>query len=158
MFKRTNTMLLDKLFKEGIEVFSDVVSDWPGFEEYSPKLKEFSKNYHEKALKTYSPNTTNGYNVLNHGDFHNKNILVKKIDQRIEDFYFVSVYKIILRLNNKIEYFRSTSKSASMHPQQSTYYMHSITSFQQKIARLTAMNLSPITTKSSLMLCKHMDT
>lgn len=91
MFKKTNTMLLDKLFKEGIEVFSDVVLEWPGFEQYSPKLKEFSKHYQEKALRTYSPNGANGYNVLNHGDFHNKNILVSKKDRKIDNLYFVII-------------------------------------------------------------------
>ena len=102
MFKKTNTMILDKLFKEGIEVFSEVVNEWPGFEQFSPKLKEFSKVYQDKALKTYTANVADGYNVLNHGDFHNKNILVSKKDQKIEDLYFVSISKLLLKSLNYI--------------------------------------------------------
>jgi hypothetical protein len=57
-----------------------------------PKLDNLIKNIGEIGKKCYSPNKRgSGFNVLNHGDLHLRNILIKaNDDNRIERFNFVS--------------------------------------------------------------------
>lgn len=46
----------------------------------------------DKFKAVFTANTTDGYNVLNHGDFHYKNMMVKQGgDKSIEDVLFVSI-------------------------------------------------------------------
>jgi thiamine kinase-like enzyme len=89
-----NPLMADMMFEQGLEAFIDVAKEWEGFEKFIPNLESFKKTYLSKALKTYSPNRTEfGYNVLNHADFHLKNMLFKKnADGCFEDFYFVSLF------------------------------------------------------------------
>lgn len=56
--------------------FLEVLKTWEGYEHYAVKVVKTLENYNVKGRKTFSPNTTNnGYNVLNHGDFHAKNMM-----------------------------------------------------------------------------------
>lgn len=73
--------------------FADVVATWEGYENYSPHLDTFKTAYLSKLLRSYKPNRAElGYNVLNHADFHIRNMLFKKdADDNIKDFYFVSL-------------------------------------------------------------------
>lgn len=90
--------MADMMFGQGLEAFIDVAKDWEGFEKFIPKLESFKETYLSKGLKTYTANRTEfGYNVLNHADFHLKNMLFKKnADGAIEDFYFVSVTMVVV--------------------------------------------------------------
>lgn len=45
-------------------------------------------NFIEKGKQFYKPDT-NGYNVLDHGDFHVKNLLFKKNGHKIEDMFML---------------------------------------------------------------------
>lgn len=87
-----NKMMADMMFEQGLEAFTDVAKEWEGFERYVAPLETFKQKYLSKALKTYTANRTDfGFNVLNHADFHTKNLLFKKTaDGAVEDFYFVS--------------------------------------------------------------------
>lgn len=87
-----NSVLVDMIFEQGLDAFIDVAKEWDGFEKFVPKLETFKTQYISKALKTYTTNRSDfGYNVLNHADFHLKNLLFKKnTDGAIEDFYFVN--------------------------------------------------------------------
>ena len=78
-------------FRDGIRVFREIVEEWEGYEEYLPKLDNLIANIGEIGSKCYVPNRTEcGFNVLNHGDFHLRNIIVKANEEhRIEHFYFV---------------------------------------------------------------------
>lgn len=52
-----------------------------GFEEYIPKLEKITKDYNTRLLKTFRANPSgDGYNVLNHGDFHAKNMMFKNME------------------------------------------------------------------------------
>lgn len=82
------------IFGDGLEAFIDVAKDWEGFENFIPSLESYRKEYIERAVKSYTPNS-GGFNVLNHADFHLKNMLFKKDDEgKIKDFYFVSTETI----------------------------------------------------------------
>lgn len=80
------------LFGRALAGFADVVAEWEGFEHYGPHLEALKTNYLSKVLRTYKPNRNEfGFNVLNHADFHVRNVLFKKDDAgKIEDFKFVS--------------------------------------------------------------------
>lgn len=86
-----NAPMVDMIFNQGIDAFVDVAKESKGFEKFIPKLESFKKQFLGKTLKTYTQNRNEfGYNVLNHADFHLKNLLFKKNAQKaIEDFCFV---------------------------------------------------------------------
>lgn len=61
--------------------FIEKLKTFPDFQEYVPKLEKIIKDYNTKLLRTFRVNPTDdGYNVLNHGDFHAKNIMFKNMD------------------------------------------------------------------------------
>lgn len=74
---------------------------WEGFEKFIPKLDYFAKNIAAIGKKCYEPNKAgSGFNVLNHGDFHLRNTLLKmNSDDRIESFRFVSSFKTLRSAN-----------------------------------------------------------
>ncbi|XP_062565594.1 uncharacterized protein LOC134227905 [Armigeres subalbatus] len=74
-------------FSTRFNEFSEVVSKWNGCSVFADKLKHLLKTLGQRYSEVYDPNPpTVGYNVLNHGDFNWKNILVKKnLDGRIVD-------------------------------------------------------------------------
>lgn len=51
-----------------------------GYQEYVPKLEQITKDCNTTLLKTFTANVEEGYNVLNHGDFHAKNMMFKNMD------------------------------------------------------------------------------
>jgi hypothetical protein len=59
-----------------------------------PKLEHLIENIGAIGVKSYTQNPKGcGFNVLNHGDFHLRNILIKRdAEQRIENVSFVSFY------------------------------------------------------------------
>lgn len=57
--------------------FLDELRTWEGFEKYEEKVKKLFENHNLKGRKTFSPSS--GYNVLNHGDFHAKNMMFKNM-------------------------------------------------------------------------------
>lgn len=85
------------VFDQGLEAFIDVMKEWEGFEKFVPNMEDFKKQYSSKALKMYSPNRNEfGYNVLNHADFHLRNLLFKTNDAgKVDDFYFVRFESVI---------------------------------------------------------------
>ena len=83
------------MFDEGFEVVIEEISRWEGYEKYIEPLKKLQETYYEKGKITYTPNPgPNGYNVLNHGDFHKKNILYKidKENGDVKDLMTVSTF------------------------------------------------------------------
>lgn len=83
---------------QSFATFTEVIKEWKGYEKFVKPFEENKVKYLEKTLKTYSKNKNEfGYNVLNHADFHIKNLLFKKNSEgKMEDFLFVSLifYKI----------------------------------------------------------------
>lgn len=87
IFHLGDSQTVQNFFHESIDTFIDAVAEWPGYESYVPKLKEFRKTFYETGKHIYSPAI---HNVLNHGDFHIKNLVGTKLDNGlIDDFYMV---------------------------------------------------------------------
>ena len=85
----------------------DELKTWPGYEIYVPKLQRMIDNMYTVGRRMYTANKKGfGYNVLNHGDFHMKNILVSKNeDQKLKDLYFVSNKKCFAEIHMKFNNF-----------------------------------------------------
>lgn len=58
---------------------------WPEYERYAEKLDRFVSDLINKGKETIRENSDElgGFNVLNHGDLHNKNVMVKYSDSGI---------------------------------------------------------------------------
>ncbi|XP_070504153.1 uncharacterized protein [Chironomus tepperi] len=81
--------LLDLMFTESFDVITELMSKWEGFQQFVEPIKKFKTCYAEMGLKSYTPTSGSGaFNVLNHGDFHFKNVLYKMTNdgKEIEDF------------------------------------------------------------------------
>lgn len=87
-----NELLVETYFVDGVRAFKEVVSTWDGFESYLPKIDYLIKNICEIGKRSFVRNEPgSGYNVLNHGDFHLRNILMKldTNSRRLESFRLV---------------------------------------------------------------------
>lgn len=88
MFHMDSPIIREKFLLEPIDTLIEVLTSWGGYEEYVEKLKVYRNNVIINGQKLYEPDV-NGYNVLNHGDFHIKNLLFKKNGDAIDDLYFL---------------------------------------------------------------------
>lgn len=79
-------------FQDTIKIFRDVIQSWKGFEDYLSRVDYLLEHTGEIGRKSYTPNNIgHGFNVLNHGDFHMRNILIRNdVNKRLEDSCFVS--------------------------------------------------------------------
>lgn len=69
--------------------FAKTIKGWGGeMEEIAQKYFTLIPTVFDKVLNLFQANK-NGYNVLNHGDFHIKNILTRKEEDRVEDIRLV---------------------------------------------------------------------
>lgn len=88
IFQLEDSLIVKSFFHESIDTFIEAVEEWPAYESYVPKLKEFRKTFYDTGRRIYTPGGT--HNVLNHGDFHIKNLVGTKLDSGlIDDFYMV---------------------------------------------------------------------
>lgn len=81
------------LFDKPLRIFIEVLSTWKGYEKYIEPLKAFRKNFVSLGLKSYRPHKgSTTINVLNHGDFHSRNVLFRKdMDGTLSDMIMVSL-------------------------------------------------------------------
>jgi thiamine kinase-like enzyme len=85
---------LKGIYDQTLDFTIATFAGWEGFEKFIEPLKKFKEKYIEKAAKTYTMSTeSNAFNVLNHGDFHIRNLLYKMKPEGggVEDFVFVSL-------------------------------------------------------------------
>ncbi|XP_070509699.1 uncharacterized protein [Chironomus tepperi] len=77
--------------KNNMYLFVDELKTWRGYEEHTEKMKNIAKKFEELGEKVYQANpSADGFNVLNHGDFHYNNMLFKKDDDgKVSDVLFV---------------------------------------------------------------------
>jgi len=78
---------------EGIKSYINILKADKECERYAIKLEKKLDTFVDSGIKIYKPNkNNNGYNVLNHGDFHMKNMLFKHDENnKIIDVMFVSL-------------------------------------------------------------------
>ena len=79
------------LFDKPLRIFIEIISTWNGFEKYIEPLKAFRKNFASLGLKSYKPHKgSTAFNVVNHGDFHSRNVLFKRdVDGKFSDMIMV---------------------------------------------------------------------
>ncbi|EDS41901.1 Juvenile hormone-inducible protein [Culex quinquefasciatus] len=79
---RTSDSLLS-MFRPMFSSYIDTICSWDDFKEIRPRLQEFKASFADQYKQVYTANPgPEGYNVLNHGDFHGKNLLHLLDDQR----------------------------------------------------------------------------
>lgn len=62
----------------------DTVTEWPDFEQYKSPLLDFYKNYKDQLMNIFGPVESN-FNVMVHGDFHQRNLMHKIQDDKVVD-------------------------------------------------------------------------
>lgn len=94
-----------------MKCFIDELKTWPGYEIYVEKFEKILKNFADLGKKHAEPNKAGeGYNVLNHGDFHIKNLMFKNINHPTQSelmiidfqmvFYGSPAYDFYLNMGN----------------------------------------------------------
>jgi thiamine kinase-like enzyme len=75
-----------------VNLFIDEIKTWEGFEMIAEKMEVFVGKFETRGEKVYTANgSSEGFNVLNHGDFHINNMVFKKdSDGKLSDVLFVS--------------------------------------------------------------------
>lgn len=86
--------MIEHFVKPALVAFREAVESWDGYQSYLPKLDHFIGQVGEIGKKSFIPNKPGcGFNVLNHGDFHMRNILLKHDpEQRLKSIRFVSKF------------------------------------------------------------------
>lgn len=73
-------------WREFLKSLTDEIRTWPGYETYVEKLETIISTCNDQAKEMFKVNAPNeGYNVLNHGDFHSKNMMFKNMDSKDAD-------------------------------------------------------------------------
>ncbi|XP_037041987.1 uncharacterized protein LOC119078526 [Bradysia coprophila] len=77
-------------FKAQVSFVKEVVSNWPDFAKYLPKLDRLLSKFDEKARHAFQPNPTH-FNTLVHGDMWSPNLMVRRSEdkQTIDNIVFI---------------------------------------------------------------------
>lgn len=63
---------------QSVDLFAETIAEWgPQMKMISDKLQVLKEKIFPELVKIFAKNDATGYNVLNHGDFHVKNILFR---------------------------------------------------------------------------------
>lgn len=78
--------------KNNMALLVEEMRSWEGFEMIAEKVESLIEKFEVKGDKVYHANASgDGYNVLNHGDFHFNNMVFKKDPAgKLSDVLFVS--------------------------------------------------------------------
>lgn len=88
--KYSDTMaFLDQNFR----YFVKEINGWDGYGLYAKKFNQLLGTFHSRGQDIFTP-TTDGFNVLNHGDINLKNLLIQKDNEKF-DILFVRILKEI---------------------------------------------------------------
>lgn len=94
--------------KMNIQSFIDEIRTWPGFEIYVNKFENILKNFVELGKKHSGPNAIGkGYNVLNHGDFHIKNLMFKNKDHPTQSELMFIDFQMVFYASPAYDFFYS---------------------------------------------------
>lgn len=67
---------MDAIFSR-VEKIIELVRSWDGYKTYADLVEKNYDNYISTLASIYKPTWTSSYQVLIHGDFHTKNILIR---------------------------------------------------------------------------------
>lgn len=81
--------------KNNMNLFIDEIKTWDGFEMIAEKMNSLVGKFEVQGAKVYETNSAGeGYNVLNHGDFHYNNMLFKTDSAgKMSDVLFVNLVR-----------------------------------------------------------------
>lgn len=69
--------------EENFGIFAEEIAKWEGFEKYAEKVEQLLPNFLQRGIDIYNPEVESfSLKVLNHGDFHYNNMLVKFDSER----------------------------------------------------------------------------
>lgn len=75
---KTNPSQGVKFMEENFSIFTEEIDKWKGFDKYAEKFKNLIPNFLKRGTEIFNPETDKfNIKVLNHGDFHYNNMLVK---------------------------------------------------------------------------------
>uniref|UniRef100_A0A0K8VNJ1 CHK kinase-like domain-containing protein n=1 Tax=Bactrocera latifrons TaxID=174628 RepID=A0A0K8VNJ1_BACLA len=85
-----NTLNLDDfvVLRDGVKLMKKVISDQPDLQKYLPHFESVEKFLFPKVLDLLNAaknGKRSGVQVLNHGDFHMKNLMVKYVDNELKE-------------------------------------------------------------------------
>ncbi|XP_058822379.1 uncharacterized protein LOC131683970 [Topomyia yanbarensis] len=75
----------DKMWDNNIGLLAKVCREWPGYEHYGDRVDNLRKGISQKTKDIYKFSESTLYNVLNHGDFHYKNMMYKTVEGKTQD-------------------------------------------------------------------------
>ncbi|XP_055640320.1 uncharacterized protein LOC129777825 [Toxorhynchites rutilus septentrionalis] len=76
------------IWQATIQKLSEILATWPEYEKYANVIAKFKEPIFEKLRHIFDPASSIFCNVLNHGDCHNRNMMFKDGDGKIEDILF----------------------------------------------------------------------
>lgn len=69
--------------KESFNIFTEELAKWEGYEVYAEKFKNLLPNFFVRGAQIYNQSNSSGMiKVLNHGDFHYNNMLMRLDENR----------------------------------------------------------------------------
>lgn len=79
---------------DNLRYFTEEIKTWNGFSVYAEKFEALQSKFFKKGEQIFTAQSaTNGFNVLNHGDFHFKNLMCKRSQETEKlSIFFVSIY------------------------------------------------------------------
>lgn len=84
-----NREMLTTLMR-GLDILTEQTKEWPGFETVYEKMKNNRGKFLDNLFSVYERDRGGwGYNVLNHGDFHIRNMMFKRVGDKIEKVKFL---------------------------------------------------------------------
>lgn len=81
--------VLDDMMRNCVHEVIEMAKGWEGFETCVELLEANYDRYIETMAAIYKPSWKCSYQVLNHGDYHSKNSLVRDEGRTQEDFFVV---------------------------------------------------------------------
>lgn len=84
--------MMQAMLTQGLAAFTENAHEWGGFEKYLNSLEAFQGRFAEQIKKSFTVSTGEfAFNVLNHADFHLRNILFNKDENdALNEFRIVS--------------------------------------------------------------------
>ncbi|XP_058822378.1 uncharacterized protein LOC131683969 [Topomyia yanbarensis] len=79
----------NKIWDNNIAILAKVCREWPGYEAYGDRVDNLRKGICSKTKDIYKFSESTLYNVLNHGDFHYKNMMYKIIEGKTQDIFLL---------------------------------------------------------------------
>lgn len=92
--------------KDNMRLFTEQLKKTSINETYIEKFEKLQENFLKRGESVYDSGK-NSFNVLNHGDFHYKNMMIKKDNEAIKNIFFVIFENFILI--NVMKYYHALS-------------------------------------------------